>query len=165
MLKSILLICSLLVSTSAIASENIKFIYENAEFHIPANISALASVGDEQNVIIVKYGDTAGQNFIGFTDMTKDSNIDFGCSTKQLIISTFGTTITGHCNQEGVLAMRANFVENSYVETWSINNHTVHYSRNKEKSFVFITDDTDKVFKIDSDFLTLEQIKVLVAKI
>lgn len=162
MLKFGFSILLLFFSINAFAKTNVELVYSDLRFKIPGNFSVVGDAGDNQNILIFRYGDVLGKRFLAFSDMTNDQTINYGCPASIFFKHVFFVTEKSECNQDNVKIMQESFVEDRYVETWSENEYSIVYSGDKEKSYVFIIGDNGKLVKLDSDFLDNESFKKIV---
>jgi hypothetical protein len=162
MLKLGLSVLLLLFSISAFSKTDIELVYSDIRFKIPGNFSVVGDAGDNQNILIFRYGDELGKRFLAFSDMTNDQTINYGCLPSVFFNNVFFDIDKSGCNQDNIKLMQESFVEGRQVETWSSNEYSIVYSGDKEKSYIFIIGDNGKLLKVDSDFLDNESFKKMV---
>jgi hypothetical protein len=131
-------------------------------FAIPANASAILSTGDEENILIFRYGADKGKRYLGFSDMAADRSLDWGCPLPVFWAAVFEDGADAGCNKEQIDAFHKVFVETQETGVWSGENMTVYYSIGAEHSFLFVSDKAGKALKIDTDFLTKKELQDLV---
>lgn len=149
-------------SISAFAKTGVELVYSDLRFEIPGNFSVVGDAGDNQNILIFRYGDELGKRFLAFSDMTNDKTINYGCPSSTFFKTVFFDTDKPECDQDNVKLMQESFVEGRDVERWSSGEYSIVYSGDKEKSYIFIIGDNGKLVKVDSDFLESESIKKVV---
>lgn len=149
----------LLFSLNAFSRQTIEFVYAGLRFSVPGNFTALGDAGGEQNILVFRYGDVRGKNFLAFADMTEDVTSDYGCSANVFFYSVFSGKKISECNQELIKAMRETLVAGKKIENWSTNDYAINYSADDDKAFVFISGENGKLIKIDSDFMGLDAFK------
>jgi hypothetical protein len=162
MLKTGFFIILSFFSISAFAKTNVELIYSDLKFEIPGNFSVVGDAGDNQNILIFRYGDELGKRFLAFSDMTNDKTINYGCPPSTFFKTVFLDTDKSECNQDNVKIMQESFVEGRDVERWSSGEYSIVYSGDEEKSYIFIIGNNGKLVKVDSDFLESESIKKVV---
>jgi hypothetical protein len=132
-------------------------------FAIPANASVILSTGGEENILILRYGAAKGERYLGFSDMAADRSLDLGCRPSAFFAAVFADGVDTGCNKEGIDAFQKVFVDAKDTGVWSGEKLTVYYSISDDHSFLFAFDKSDKAFKIDTDFLTKNDLKDLVS--
>lgn len=162
MLKFGFSVLLLLFSINAFAKTNVELVYSDLRLEIPGNFSVVGDAGDNQNILIFRYGDELGKRFLAFSDMTNDQTISYGCPASVFFKHVFFVMDKSECNQDNVKIMRESFVYGRHVETWSENKYSIAYSGDKDKSYVFIIGDNGKLVKLDSDFLDYESFRKIV---
>lgn len=159
MLRLVTLLFVFFLSLSACAQPRIKLVYSDLTFSLPGSISAMGDAGGGQNILIVRYGDVKGQNFIAFSDMTNDSSLDYGCPAAVFFRGVFSDSVDKACNKESLDIMRQVFVEGKDVASWSTKDYEIKYSKDHNKIFAFIIGGNGKLVKIDSDFISKDSLK------
>lgn len=159
MLRSIAIFSVFILSLPACAQPRIKLVYSDLNFNLPSSISAMGDAGGEQNILIIRYGDVRGKNFIAFSDMTNDSSVDYGCPASDFFHGVFSDRASPTCNKDNMSLMRQVFVEGKQVESWSVNGYEIAYSKGDKKTFAFVIRDNGKLVKIDSDFISKDSLK------
>ena len=132
-------------------------------FAIPANASVILNAGGDENILILRYGAAKGKRYLGFSDMAADRSLDLGCRPSTFFAAVFADGTAAGCNKEGIDAFQKVFVETKETGVWSGEKLTVYYSISDDHSFLFAFDKSGKAFKIDTDFLTKNELKDLVS--
>lgn len=141
------------------AGDHVELVYSELRFSIPAGFTVVGDIGDSQNMLIFRYGDEPGKQFLAFADMTDDQTVDYGCPAGTFFKAVFFETTAAECDQTLIQAMQENFVVGRKVDTWSKDTYSLAYSSHGDKAFLFVIGDDAKLLKIDSDFLDGESLK------
>lgn len=147
---------------SAFAKANVELVYSDLRFEIPGNFSVVGDAGDNQNILIFRYGDELGKRFLAFSDMTNDKTINYGCPASTFFKGVFFNSDNPECDQDNIKLMQESFVEGRDVDKWSSGEYSIVYSGDNKKSYIFLIGDNGKLVKLDSDFLEGEAFKKVV---
>lgn len=79
MFKNGVAVVALTLSFGVQAGNHVELVYSDLRFGIPAGFTVVGDIGDSQNMLIFRYGDEPGKQFLAFTDMTNDQTVDYGC--------------------------------------------------------------------------------------
>ena len=150
---------ALTLSFGVQASDHVGLIYSDLRFSIPAGFTVVGDIGDSQNMLIFRYGDEPGKQFLAFADMTDDQTVNYGCPAGTFFEAVFFETTAAECDQTLIQAMQENFVIGREVATWLQDTYSLAYSDHGNKAFLFVIDEDAKLLKIDSDFLDGESLK------
>lgn len=148
----------------ALAHERpLHIVYQDFDFYVPENPTTIGYLGTENNILIAKYSDKPGEKVIGFS-VENDMNTA-GCKPDQFFASA--TNEVGvDCDKSSMEAFRHVFVDNREVGAWNGEEYNFYYFVADNMSTVFVTGDEPAsiILKIDSNFLTRQQIKQVVTK-
>ncbi len=159
MLKFILCLILSTLSVNVFSQPYTDLIYSDLKFTLPGNFTLIGNFGGKDNILIFRYGNKKGRNYIAFTDMTNDKSIDYGCSSNIFYIDLFSKNSSTSCNKDEIKILSTVFVDNNEIATWKTKKYTLNYSSNHTKSFVFISGKNGKLIKIDSDFINKDDFK------
>lgn len=148
--------------TGAFAKTNVELVYSDLRFEIPGNFSVVGHAGNNQNILIFRYGDELGKRFLAFSDMTNDKTINYGCPVSTFFKGVFFNSDNPECDQDNIKLMQESFVEGRDVDKWSSGEYSIVYSGDNKKSYIFLIGDNGKLVKLDSDFLEGEAFKKVV---
>lgn len=158
MLKVIISLIFFAYSSVAFSGDSFKFIYAGFDFILPENQSVIGSMGGGDNIIIFRYGDVVGEKYISFTNMTNDENINYGCDAKEFFNDSFSFKKETSCNNDQLTAFQSVFLLNRDYGVWG-KEKNVYFSFDLSESIVFVLGKDGSVVKIDSDFLSKEELK------
>lgn len=162
MLKTGFFIVLSFFCVGAFAKTNVELVYSDLRFEIPGNFSVVGDAGDNQNILIFRYGDELGKRFLGFSDMTNDKTINYGCPASTFFKGVFFNSDNPECDQDNIKLMQESLVEGRDVDKWSSGEYSIVYSGDNKKSYIFLIGDNGKLVKLDSDFLEGEAFKKIV---
>ena len=165
MLKITLSMILLTLSLNVFPESNMEVIYSELKFNLPDNFTLIGDMGGKDNILVFRYGDIKGKNYIAFTDMTNDNTIKYGCSASVFYNDLFSANSDTNCNIENLNIMRNAFIDNKEIVIWRINDYVLNYSSSKDKSFVFLSGKNGKLIKIDSDFIDKKAFKNIFKKL
>ncbi|KPP97671.1 hypothetical protein [Marinobacter sp. HL-58] len=152
---------ALILSFGVQAGDHIEVVFSDLRFNIPAGFTVVGDIGDSQNMLVFRYGDEPGKQFLAFSDMTDDQTVNYGCPVGTFFEAVFFETNAAECDQALIQAMQENFVVGRDVATWSQDTYSLAYSDHGNKAFLFVIGEDSKLLKIDSDFLDGESLKRL----
>lgn len=155
----------LLFSVDAFSKPPVDLVYADLKFAIPGGVTVVGDAGDRQNILIFRYGDEPGKDFLAFSNMTSDATIDYGCPVNIFFKEVFFGDAKPECNQGNVRLMQEVFVEERDIETWPSNDYEIVFSGSSGKSYVFIIGNDGKLVKIDSDFLDNASFKKVIGNL
>lgn len=156
MLRMVLASILLSLPLCVFSQSNIELVYSELKLRLPGQftlIGALGDMGEQEDILVFRYGDKLGKNYIAFSDMTNDASIDYGCSINVFYNDLFSNNLDSRCNHENLDLMRKVFIENKEVSVWTINGYVLNYSSGKNKSFAFVSGRNGKLIGIESDFI------------
>lgn len=147
------------------AGDHVELVYSDLRFNIPTGFTVVGDIGDSQNMLIFRYGDEPGKQFLAFADMTDDQTVAYGCPSGTFFEAVFFEAAAAECDQTLIQAMQENFVIGRDVATWSQDTYSLAYSDHGNKAFLFVIGEDAKLLRIDSDFLDGESLKRIVEDI
>lgn len=144
------------------AGSNVDFYYQGLLFKIPSGFQVIADLPGAEDFMAFRYGREKGKKYVAFSNLSKDSSVDYGCPPKEFFGQVFRGSGRTSCNPEAVSAFRQNFVNHDNTRIWEIRDMVVYYSKTDGKSFAFVATKDGMVYKIDSDFMGESGIRSLV---
>ncbi|HFB63994.1 MAG TPA: hypothetical protein ENJ60_00500 [Aeromonadales bacterium] len=159
MIKFILYLVLSTISINVFSQPYTELIYSELKFNLPGNFTLVGDLGGKDNILIFRYGDKKGKNYIAFTDMTNDKSIDYRCSPSIFYMDLFSKNNNTRCNKEKINILNTVFIDNNEIITWKTEKYTLNYSSDHNKAFVFISGKDGKLIKIDSDFISRKEFK------
>ncbi|MGQ7273984.1 hypothetical protein [Marinobacter sp. V034] len=150
-----LFLTMLLLSTAGCADSEptIQAVFSGVKFNIPNNPLIVGNLGQNNDLLIVKYSRELGKQYIGFS---KERDIDTGGCTADVF---FETTIEDDdadtkCSGTAIDAFRKVFVEGASYGQWKGKKREYYFFLKDEKpSFIFYTLTDGSVIKLESDFM------------
>lgn len=127
---------------------------------IPNNYVKMAMLGGSEKVFVIKYGDKVAKDYL--TVSREVSIEEYGCDIHQFYNAVLEKTQT-NCDKEAVIIVRNSFEYIPEIDKWSNDQFTFYYTRIKgHASSIMILGKNNETFRIESDFMTKEQMKALV---
>jgi hypothetical protein len=125
-------------------------------FSIPDGYQVIVSSDMGNNMLAFIYGEEKGKKFIAFTDLTKDTAIDYGCPPDQFYSELFTPTGRTKCHKRELDILSKGFLKDGVTKVWKSQDAVLNYLRldNDGKSFVYICREDGRTIQVDSDFLT-----------
>ena len=83
MLKTMCLAIFILISPFSYAKGealNVQLVYSGFDFLIPSGQDAIGASGGDSDFLVFRYGKNKGQDYLAFTDMSKDDSSSYGCA-------------------------------------------------------------------------------------
>jgi len=145
--------------TACGATDDIQLHYNGHSFSVPASPLVIASPGVKENMLILRYGSERGKRYIGFSDINSDQSLRLGCASSDFFAAVFAGGDGSGCDAEQVAAFKKTFVNDRETGSFQTKKMTVYYSIGNDLSFLFAFDKENTAIKIDSDFLSKEQLK------
>ncbi|WP_336366042.1 hypothetical protein [Marinobacter sp. C2H3] len=153
-MKTLALVAAILACHSIVAhaAGEITAAYSGMKFQVPDAPVVVASLGQKNDILLVKYSNAPGKRYISFS--TENSMDKGGCSGSDFFEATLSDANNNGCNPASVASFRAVFVKESNAETWENTDHAYYYFPSEERpSFVFFESDSGDLIKLESDFL------------
>ena len=143
------------------SGKSFKLSYSGINVSIPAGQKAIGSAGGEGNFLVFKFSEKAGKKYLAFTDITKDNSIKYGCDTNIFFSVLYKESANNTCNVEELAAYEHVFLKDTDHGIWVTGSIKAYYMVGKTQSFVFLFS-KNKIIKIDSDFLSKDQLKNII---
>lgn len=138
-------------------------LYNGHLFSVPQETFVIASLGGNDNTLVLRYGPGKGKKYLVFAEMKNDENADYGCDQSVFFGTLFKASPGDGCNVEQLTAFKSVFVDGHDVGEWAGDKLTVYFSIGSEQSFLFAFDSAGKVIKIDTDFMDKAELKAVVS--
>lgn len=161
MVKTAILLVLFFSSLPVHSAASVELLYSKMRFSLPSGFTLVGDMGGEDNVLIFRYGDALGKDFIAFTDMTDDTSVEYGCTVSSFFDTMFSSEKNPECDKELLGAMKEVFINGKTSEAWVVGDKTVYFSSGDGKTFAFIRHGSEKLVKVDSDFLDKEGVRGL----
>lgn len=138
-------------------------LYDGHLFSVPQEAFVIASLGGNDNTLVLRYGPEKGKRYLAFAGMKDDENAEYGCDQSAFFGALFTDSPGDGCNVEQISAFKSVFVDGHDVGEWAGDKLTVYFSIGSEQSFLFAFDSAGKAIKIDTDFMNKAQLKAVVS--
>lgn len=159
---SLFLLFAVLGCDASVDPVKTDLLYNGHAFSVPQNPFVIASIGGDDNILILRYGPERSVKYLAFSDIKGDKSVDFRCEPSVFFEVLFTASSREDCNQDELNAFKNVFIKNHDVGQWGGSKLTVYFSIGKEQSFLFAFDDAGKSIKIDTDFLSKAELKEVV---
>lgn len=138
-------------------------LYSGHVFSVPREAFVIASLGGNDNTLVLRYGPEKGKKYLAFADMKDDEVTEYGCDQSAFFGALFTESPGDGCNVEQITAFKSVFVEGHDFGEWTGDKLTVYFSIGSEQSFLFVFDTAGKAIKIDTDFMTKAELEAVVS--
>jgi hypothetical protein len=151
-------IMSIIPLSLSASGNDLRIVYGELDFYIPNNPSVIGYLGTDSEILIAKYSDEPGKSIVGFS-VDKEVNTG-GCSPRVFFKSALSKSAT-ECDAQAIESFRYVFMKNRDSGIWSSGNKEFFYFIGPDKSTVFLVEEGagEKTYKIESNFLSKEEIK------
>lgn len=169
MTKYLLCVTLLLVSLSCYSDESIEVRYMGFVFMVPENPSIVATNGDENNTLIIKYGDPKGSESVIFSNHEDDPLFDElssgeGCDYRTFMDELFNRKGNPVCDRQQLEAFERVMLQDSEYGMWASSELDIYYVIGDDRSFLIITDEDGRHVKIESGHLNEQQLRAVVSR-
>lgn len=148
-----------------------RFFYGDYEFLVPDGFSILLSTNEEDDAVVMKYGDKGEGKYIGISTDTDEYKEIFGseCKFHLFYKDAFEGTKLSKCKEKDIEVLRYFHGKPSSVTKWDGIDGMFYFSsrkdlRGKEMSHLLFVRPDDFSMQIQSDFLTAKQMKAMIQK-
>ncbi|WP_157611015.1 hypothetical protein [Arsukibacterium perlucidum] len=159
---SLLLLLPMLGCQATANPTKTDLLYNGHLFSVPQKTFVIASLGGNDNTLVLRYGPEKGKKYLAFAEMKDDENADYGCDQSVFFGTLFTASPSDGCNVEQLTAFKSVFVDGHDVGEWAGDKLTVYFSIGSEQSFLFAFDTAGKAIKIDTDFMTKAELEEVV---
>ncbi|SDU15977.1 hypothetical protein [Halopseudomonas salegens] len=137
--------------------------YSGHVFSVPVNAHVIAVLGDgDETMLVLRYGPEKGERYLAFSDIEDDKDASYGCEPSVFFAALFTEAPGEGCSADMLSSFNDVFVKQHDVGKWEGDKLTVYFSIGEELSFLFAFDAAGESIKIDTDFLSKEELKALV---
>lgn len=156
-MKFYLILLVFLISGCA-SSQPIHLKYEGESYYIPSGVEELGSTGDRENFLVFKYSREKGKRYLAFSNSESIEKGD--CSYSEFFSSVIQKDeIHGSCDKDKLEVFRDAFNSGLGTGHWRINGLDHYYFITEHTgTFVFRVLSSDEIIKVDSDFLSPEEL-------
>lgn len=140
-----------------------ELLYSGHVFSVPQQSLVIASLGGNDNILVLRYGPEKGKKYLAFSNMNDDKSTDYGCKQTDFFKALFTTSPDNGCNLEQLTAFKSVFVQDHEVGKWAGDKLTVYFSIGGKQSFLFVFDTAGKAIKIDTDFMSKAALEEVVS--
>lgn len=94
--------------------------------------------------------------------MAADKTLNFGCKPALFFKAVFADDVDADCSQDEVAAFKKVFILGQDAGKWLGDRLTIYHSVGASQSFLFAFDGSGRTIKIDTDFLSKDELKAVV---
>lgn len=135
-------------------------LFAGLSFSLPAQPKVIAMPNGRGSFLLFKYSYQPSRDYVAFN---LEAAIDESCSSEEFFQAAVNPDKNTLCNSHAVTAFTQQFADQYPAELWPSAKHSAYYFQtNDQRQFVFIPLAADKLLKIDSDFLSKQQLRGLV---
>lgn len=160
---SLLLLLNVFGCHASVNPTKTELLYSDHVFSVPQNPTLIASLGGDDNILVVRYSALKSKKYIAFSDVKNDESASFGCEASVFFAALFTASPGDSCNLDELNAFKDVFVNGQDVGEWAGDKLKVYFSIGKDQSFLFAFDATGKMVKIDTDYLSKAELKDVVS--
>ena len=140
------------------SSQSVHLRYEGESYYLPSGVEEIGATGDSENFLVFKYSREKGKKYLAFSNSESIEKGD--CNYSEFfsaVIQKDGTRSS--CDKYKLEAFRDAFISSSGAGHWKINGLDHYYFiTERTGTFVFRVLPNDEIIKIDSDFLSPEEL-------
>lgn len=143
------------------SGQSIHLRYEGESYYLPDGVEEIGSLGDQENFLVFKYSREKGKNYLAFSN---SEYIDKGdCDHSEFFSAIIRKNDSrSSCGKDKLEAFRDAFSSGSGTGHWQINGVDHYYFVTESaETFVFKVLSSDEIVKIDSDFLTPKELRLI----
>lgn len=148
----------MLASPNAASGDQLTLSYAGQQYLLPPNPVAIGSAGGKDNVLIIKYSEKPGKDYI---TLSRGGNLETGaCSYSNFFRSILDSQAEDGCADAAIDAFRRTFVADAETDVWEVAGHLHYYFRTADHgTFVFSVIDDHAVIVIDTDFMEEQELR------
>lgn len=154
-MKKTALLIGLAFSSLSACAQTDQFItaaYGGMKFQVPESPVIVGSLGADNDILLVKYSDTIGKQYISFG--TENILETGGCGWSDFFEATLSEKKTHGCGRASVESFQKVFVQGGDSGIWKIADKVYyHFLSHQGASFVFFESNNGNLIKLESDFL------------
>jgi hypothetical protein len=119
------------------------------------------------NMLAFKYDDKKGGKFISFSDITKDTAIDYGCPPGEFYTELFLPSNTTKCNKRELDALTEILFKDGIKRIWKTPNVVFNYIKHEDGSgsSAFVCRKDGRTVQVDSNFLSEDGFRKMFSEI
>lgn len=150
----------LLGCATAGQSEDLRVLYHDHDFYLPADPVLMAYLGSDNNILAVKYSEQQGKQYVSFS--VEPEFEAGGCSFSAFFTQVLNGVDQG-CDELAVRSFEAVFVRDRESGVWSGGDRQFFYFLSPKRSTVFLVSPAEggTLYKVESDFLDKASLKGL----
>ena len=128
-------------------------------FTLPAQPMVIATANQRADFLVVKYSTEPGRDYVAFS---QEARIDNSCPSEAFFQAVLKPAQNTTCDHQAVAIFTQQFAHKYPAQHWFSAEHNAYYFQtDDQRKFVFIPLSADKLLKIDSDFLSEQQLRSL----
>lgn len=129
-------------------------------FTLPAQPMIMATANKRADFLVVEYSAEPGRDYVAFS---QEARIDNSCSSEAFFQAVLKPAQNTACDRQAVAIFSQQFAHQYPAQRGSGAERDAYYFQtDDQRKFVFIPLSADKLLKIDSDFLSEQQLRGLV---
>lgn len=133
--------------------------FAGLQFQLPAQPVVIALAKDQSDFLLFKYSHTKGKDYLAFT---QESRIDESCTSEQFFHAVLNPAQSTLCDSHAIAVFTQQFANFYSAEHWQYSGRSAYYLQTDDKRrFVFIPLSADQLLKIDTDYLSKQQLRIL----
>lgn len=136
-------------------------LFAGLAFTLPAQPMMMATANKRADFLVVKYNAEPGRDYVAFS---QEAQIDNSCSSEAFFQAVLKPAQNTACDRQAVAIFTQQFAHQYPAQHWSSAERNAYYFQtDDQRKFVFIPLSADKLLKIDSDFLSEQQLRGLLS--
>jgi len=154
------------LASQANTSKPVEITFKDLKWEIPAGSTSIEFFDNGQGEINVFYSDSSDK-YLSIHPSKRNRNPEAGlnCWYADLLKDVFNQNKDTKCHKDTYKIFSKNFIEGSKTGTWEGNGNTVYFSESKEYTSLFVIINNHEVYRLESDFLSKDEMKNIVGKI
>jgi len=142
----------------------VSVLYAQRIYQIPAQFKAITFLEEQPSLLSFRYGEEKSTHYLAFSHELGIETFDLGCAPKTFLAALFEGSSASSCDSQKIKEFSWGFVQGRDVGVWhGKKNLKVYYSIGDDLSFLFLLDNEGKHSRIDTDFLSRESLKAIIA--
>ena len=144
--------------SGCVSSQSIHLRYDGQSYYLPSGVEEIGAIGDRGNFLVFKYSREKGKKYLAFSNSESIKKGD--CDYSEFFSSVIQKDDTrSSCDKDKLEAFRDAFTSGSGPGHWQINGLDHYYFiTERTGTFVFRVLSSDEIIKVDSDFLSPEEL-------
>ncbi|MDX1634602.1 MAG: hypothetical protein R3280_08200 [Marinobacter sp.] len=151
------------IAGCAQASQTLTAVYSGMKFQAPPSPVIVGSLGQNNDILLMKYSRRSGQQYISFT---VENGLDTGgCELADFFEAVMSMKPDQDCEEAAVASFREVVAHGTEFGSWKDELRDYYYFLSDQKpSFVFFTSDNGNLIKLESDFLDAAGFRTLLGE-